>query len=86
MVLPQMLDVPRMREVLSFQCLQPICAQSVNPSYLVRSFPIWPQLFVAQILGGLVHYFEDEVTDLEAAVLHSFVEVLRDFLFVSRHF
>ena len=85
MVLPQMLDVPRMREVLSFQCLQPIC-MSVNLVYLVQSFPIWPHLCVAQIPGGLVHCFEDEVADLEAAVLCLFVEVLRYFLFVSGHF
>ena len=86
MVIPQMFDVPRMREVLSFLFLQPICARSVNPGYLVRSFPVWPQLSMAWISGGLVHCFEDEVTDLEAAVLHSFVEVLRDSLFVNDHF
>ena len=40
---------------------------------------------MAWILGRLVHYFEDEVVDLEAAVLHSFIEVLRDSLFVSDH-
>ena len=86
MVLLQMLDVQRMREVLSFRRLQPICAQSVNPGYPVRSFPIWPQLPMDRILGGLVHDFKDEVADLEAAVLNSFVEVLRDSLFLSGHF
>ena len=58
----------------------------VDPGHSIWSFPIGPQLFVAQILGGLVHCFEDEVTDLEAVVFHSFVEVLRDSLFVSGHF
>ena len=38
---------------------------------------------MAQIFGGLVHCFEDEVTYMEAVVLYLFVEVLRDSLFAS---
>ena len=40
---------------------------------------------MARVLGGLVNRFEDKITDLETAVLHSFVEVLRDSLLVSSH-
>ena len=80
-----MLDVPRMWQVLSVQCLQPIHAWSVNPGYSVRSFPVLPQFAVAQVSGGLVYCFEDKVAYLEASLLQTFVEVLRDSLFVSSH-
>ena len=40
---------------------------------------------MGRVFGGLVHCFEDEVAYLEAAVLYTFVEVLRDSLLLSSH-
>ena len=40
---------------------------------------------MARDLGGLVYCFEDQVAHLEATVLHSFVELLKDSLLVSSH-
>ena len=40
---------------------------------------------MVRVFRGLVHYFEDKVAYLEAPLLYEFVEVLRDFLFVSGH-
>ena len=37
------------------------------------------------VLTGLVYYIEDQIAYLEAVVLHSLVEVLKDPLLVSSH-
>ena len=77
MVQPQMLHVPRMGQVLSVQCLR---ARSVTLSYSVWSFPVWTQLSMVRVSGGLVYRNKDKVANLEVLVLYAFVEVLRDSL------